>query len=111
MKLWVLSIFDRSDEYCEYETEVKGIYYDLNEAMNDFRFYCKQRTDEGDVIDIVEYNGKYYFSSESGIDIDYKASYVWLEQMDVIERASKKCKSVSEIEDELLEICCGRDET
>lgn len=86
MHVWVLNVFNRDDEYCEYDSEVIAVYSEENfdKAMEHFERLCNFRIEEDDEIEEWENKDGYHFSSESGEYEDYKYSYVGLKKMVVM---------------------------
>ena len=78
--IWVLEVFDREDEYCEYDSEIVGVYTEgqIDKALIDFYDLCDSRTQEGDRVELWRRNDDYHFRSECGEYEDYKLSCVSL---------------------------------
>lgn len=90
MHVWVLEVFNRNDEYCDYDSEVVAVYSEenLDKAMEHFEKLCSFRIDDLDEdgeINRWENEDGYHFSSESeDEDVYIKYSYVGLKKREVI---------------------------
>lgn len=86
MYVWVLEVFDRNDEYCDYDSDVIAVCSEesFKKAMKLFEKLCSFRIDEKSEIERWQNKDGYYFSSESGECENYKYSYVSLKKMEVI---------------------------
>lgn len=87
MYVWVLEVFNRNDEYCDYNSEVVAVYSEenLDKAMEHFEKLCNFRIDEESEIERWENKDGYHFSSKSKDEDEYiKYSYVGLKKREVI---------------------------
>lgn len=86
MHVWVLETFDRTDEYCEYNSEVVAVYgkESFNKARQHYKRLCDSRIEKGNVIDRWKNKDGYHFTSQPDECEYYKCSYVGLIKKEVM---------------------------
>lgn len=115
MKVYVLSVFDRSDHDCSYDYEIVSVFTDIGKALGEFKRLCKTRIDEDDEVEVwknVDNNNKccaYGCELKNGECEDFAQSIIFLEEKEVNEDECDLDFDVDEFEIELNKLA-GNDE-
>ena len=86
MHVWIIEVFDRTDEFCEYNSEVVAVYStkSFQKARKHFTELCQSRIDNGDDVERWKNEKGYHFKSEQGECEYYRSSYVGLIKKEVM---------------------------
>lgn len=86
MHVWIIEVFDREDEYCEYDHRIVEVYSskNFNKARSHFAELCNARIDDGDEVERWQNENGFHFRCEQGDCEYYRMSYVGLIKMEVL---------------------------